>query len=108
MHADLAAGSVLDVSGLTAAKLDTSRLRKHVRVVAFTDEEGLRFSTTFLGSRALTGVHSARTAVTCEQFVCRKLLSAMESSICACSSVAQSVHPVQLSLHALAPAIASR
>lgn len=30
----------------------------HVRVVAFTDEEGLRFQSTFLGSRALAGASS--------------------------------------------------
>ena len=42
--ADLQSDTILDMASVRAATLDPSSLRKHVRVVAFTDEEGLRFS----------------------------------------------------------------
>ena len=48
----------LDVRGLLGGFLAGEGRRAHVRVVAFTDEEGMRFHTTFLGSRALIGAHS--------------------------------------------------
>lgn len=45
----------MDVRGLVEAFLAGKGSQAHVRVVAFTDEEGMRFHTTFLGSRALIG-----------------------------------------------------
>eukprot|EP00892_Ulva_mutabilis_P005643 jgi/Ulvmu1/3450/UM016_0070.1 len=45
----------VDVRGIASSFVAGPGRRVHVRVVAFTDEEGMRFHTTFLGSRALTG-----------------------------------------------------
>ena len=44
-------GTDVQISSSDAAGL----LRRTVRVVAFADEEGVRFQSTFLGSRALVG-----------------------------------------------------
>lgn len=48
-----------DVSPCVAAFLAGAGRNVNVRVVAFTDEEGVRFQSTFLGSRALAGMHAA-------------------------------------------------
>ena len=46
-----------------------ARLPHHLEIVAFSDEEGVRFQTTYLGSRALAGtqisfVHSSQSSLT--------------------------------------------
>jgi hypothetical protein len=48
-------GAFQDVSRCVEAFLAGPGMHLHVRVVAFADEEGLRFQSTFLGSRALAG-----------------------------------------------------
>lgn len=43
-----------------AAHVDASTPLPNIRVVAFSDEEGIRFGSTYLGSRALSGTFLAR------------------------------------------------
>jgi hypothetical protein len=46
---------ILDIRGLMAGFLQGPGAAVNLRIVAFSDEEGLRFGTTFLGSKALAG-----------------------------------------------------
>jgi allantoate deiminase len=51
-------GGILDLRGLFQKEHGrhlSQQLQHHVHVVAFSDEEGARFHTTFLGSRAFAG-----------------------------------------------------
>lgn len=50
----------VDASDLAKTHVASLDLTQSLHVVAFADEEGLRFRSTFLGSRAFAGDHPAR------------------------------------------------
>lgn len=52
---DGALGIIVGLSALKALVASGAVLRQPVELIAFSDEEGVRFHTTFLGSRAVTG-----------------------------------------------------
>ena len=61
---DGALGIVVGIAAVKALNLEATStgipIEKPVHVVAFSDEEGIRFSTTFLGSRAVVGTLSEK------------------------------------------------
>lgn len=62
-----AAGTGTGSAAAAAAAAARTGLRRSVRVVAFSDEEGVRFQSTFLGSRALVSADQDRLRGTCQE-----------------------------------------
>jgi hypothetical protein len=54
-YAGLKKDEFIDAARVVGHKLTLNKLSHKIHVVAFSDEEGLRFQSTFLGSRAFAG-----------------------------------------------------
>ena len=95
--ADLLGDTIMDISK-ARLRPDAGRLlASNIHVVAFTDEEGLRFQTTFLGSKALTGAQAESGA--CKRW---QLCSPFGQCTCSITSAFCEAHSKRISCFAFA------